>query len=1073
MEELNRAYDALKKAHDAGDVEGAQRIAEYARSLELQQQKAPEAEAPAETPATMSVMGIEAPLAPMAGAVIGSSVGALASPAVSGAVDTAAVRAAQAVAPGSKVIPGDVTPQAVKNWLATQTSQPYAGGDTYAKANIKAKIAAGEPIQSRGSNVPIRKGNLGISNQPPPPTLAQQAATNLLNAEKAPAPGIARRVTGMGAMGAQTGNAINEFDKGNAGRGTLATLGALAAAASQSRIKPIRALGTIGSMAIPATQMMLPEEPVPEMAAGGTVANVGSQMGLNAPFMGQEFKNIGQAMAKRQYPEAALQSGSLAYSALAPINPLTATLSALGYSSELGDATLEGYKKQQEQAARDREFEAYKRQQALQKKQKDDAFIQRFAAARPQKFDIGGKVKTAKKLLEGNFLKNYLPHTAKNPHPEVGSRFETEDLGGLLPVTPVSMESIRGKMVGTIPWDNSSRNVKINSVSGIPLTEPQVTHGGQGWVRDIEHNAANIGGANAKGAATAIQNKINAASELGEKLGGSGEVVLSPGTGAKFSDNFSVPVFNVYKDLYDQAELPKTILQKHSDFLRNVPKTNPKTKEVSYPFSNAPDINSPEMKEFALQNPNFRKQFLMEMQKPRSEKLLGYNTDDIYNAMTDPNLRDVPAGYMGHTLINVKKDAPVTPSSNSTYAYNMFGNYGGSLEHTPNEVFLNKAYNDNFNILRQKYPNAPEKKIHDMALGALDKRGEGVFELMNDEAINRIGQYHEGLKQGKFDPSDYKNALDYLKTPGVYADGGLVHLAGGGKPEKVVKAYKLFKTKANKPDELFPLFVNANKSVPLNEWVPAEVGPVAASGKVKSKLGELAYRPGWHAGDLPVATHIGGKSSPDLKAPDFRRSDEVWAEVEMPADVDWQEIANQRARLNKAGNPIPSTAHITDAIPEGGFYRYKTSPNMEGNWLIGGGMKVNRVLTDEEVMAINEAAGVADLPRFTPLPKKADGGLVHLAGGGTPLRYVSNWLLKNADELGNLPLKRPVYLNDEARLQGFTSPEQNVFYGVTKTGQEFTIPREYVDPNTVSYSNDKNKTADFVRDMFRNYKKPE
>ena len=85
----------------------------------------------------------------------------------------------------------------------------------------------------------------------------------------------------------------------------------------------------------------------------------------------------------------------------------------------------------------------------------------------------------------------------------------------------------------------------------------------------------------------------------------------------------------------------------------------------------------------------------------------------------------------------------------------------------------------------------------------------------------------------------------------------------------------------------------------------------------------------------------------------------------MPNDVDWQSVANARARLNKAGNPIASTAHITDEIPEGGFYRYKTSPNMKGNWLIGGNMKVNRVLTDEEVQAINDAAGVADLPRFT------------------------------------------------------------------------------------------------------------
>jgi hypothetical protein len=210
-----------------------------------------------------------------------------------------------------------------------------------------------------------------------------------------------------------------------------------------------------------------------------------------------------------------------------------------------------------------------------------------------------------------------------------------------------------------------------------------------------------------------------------------------------------------------------------------------------------------------------------------------------------------------------------------------------------------------------------------------------------------------------------------------FAEGGSVdHLAGGGIPENIVKAYKLFKTKGGNTNELYPLFVNANKPVPLGEWVNAEVGPVAASGKVKSKLGELAYRPGWHAGDLPVATHIGGKSEPSLKAPDYRRPDEVWAEVEMPADVDWQSVANQRARLNKAGQPIASTAHITDQIPEGGFYRYKTSPNMQGNWLIGGGMKVNKVLTDEEVQAINEAAGAADLPRFTPLPGKAEGGAI-------------------------------------------------------------------------------------------------
>lgn len=212
--------------------------------------------------------------------------------------------------------------------------------------------------------------------------------------------------------------------------------------------------------------------------------------------------------------------------------------------------------------------------------------------------------------------------------------------------------------------------------------------------------------------------------------------------------------------------------------------------------------------------------------------------------------------------------------------------------------------------------------------------------------------------------------------------GALAYLAGGGEAFKnLVKAYKLFRRKPNEPENLYPLFVNANKPVPMNEWVQAEVGPLSTTGKVKSKLGELAYRPGWHAGDLPIATHIGAKSQPGLRAPDLRPPEQVWAEVDMPADVDWQAIANQRAQRNKAGLIIPRTAHITDEIPFGGHYRYKTSPNMEGNWLISGDMRVNRVLSDEEVRAINEASGLYDLPRYSPV-RKAEGGLAHLASGG-------------------------------------------------------------------------------------------
>jgi hypothetical protein len=207
----------------------------------------------------------------------------------------------------------------------------------------------------------------------------------------------------------------------------------------------------------------------------------------------------------------------------------------------------------------------------------------------------------------------------------------------------------------------------------------------------------------------------------------------------------------------------------------------------------------------------------------------------------------------------------------------------------------------------------------------------------------------------------------------------VIHEAKGGsvEPKKTVKAYKLFRVHPKHPGKLFPLFVNANEPVEMGKWQDAQIGEMTGN-KVKSKIGPLAFRPGWHAGDVPVATHIGEKSDPDLTAPDRRPDNHVWAEVEMPNDVDWQTEANKRG-TNAQGRVVPVKAHITDQIPTGGHYRYKTNSNMTGNWLIGGSMKVNRVLDDKEVRSINKAAGVADLPRAKPFNAKKFG----FAGGGT------------------------------------------------------------------------------------------
>ena len=163
---------------------------------------------------------------------------------------------------------------------------------------------------------------------------------------------------------------------------------------------------------------------------------------------------------------------------------------------------------------------------------------------------------------------------------------------------------------------------------------------------------------------------------------------------------------------------------------------------------------------------------------------------------------------------------------------------------------------------------------------------------------------------------------------------------------------------------MFPLYVNADTPVPIGEWTQAVAGPPGKQKGVASKIGDLAYRPGWHAGEYPFSHHIGAQRVNGK--PTVRRPEEVWAEVEMPDDVNWQDVANSRARIKKDGTPEAASAHITDQIPFGGHYRYRTNSNMTGDWMISGDMRVNRVLTDDEVAAINKAAGYEDLPRREP-----------------------------------------------------------------------------------------------------------
>lgn len=173
------------------------------------------------------------------------------------------------------------------------------------------------------------------------------------------------------------------------------------------------------------------------------------------------------------------------------------------------------------------------------------------------------------------------------------------------------------------------------------------------------------------------------------------------------------------------------------------------------------------------------------------------------------------------------------------------------------------------------------------------------------------------------------------------------------------KAYKLFRVSKREKGKLFPLYVNASKETVLNEWLDAESGEIKANGKVKSKIGDLAYRPGWHLSDIPLATHIGVKGE-DGEI-EFMNPQHVWCECEYSDKVNYQPLANLRGKTAKGFSP--KQAYIKE-IPVDGFYRYKTNPNMTGDWIIAGSIKVNRILSDKEVREILRKHDIKAMKRY-------------------------------------------------------------------------------------------------------------
>lgn len=195
-------------------------------------------------------------------------------------------------------------------------------------------------------------------------------------------------------------------------------------------------------------------------------------------------------------------------------------------------------------------------------------------------------------------------------------------------------------------------------------------------------------------------------------------------------------------------------------------------------------------------------------------------------------------------------------------------------------------------------------------------------------------------------------------------------------PKKHEIGYKVF---ALKNGQLYPPVVanEGGQPTPIGKWLPCGCPPIVGytasehRPQVKTggqgtarNLGNLSFRPGWHLGMIPFAKQFCYKlNNSETLLIDGRYvfpDDFVFAECEYQADNDLSDECYKNG-LTKNGKYQHSRAGIP-RIPKNAFYRYRTNvdPTTE-DWIITGAVKITKVLSREEVDAINAKNGIKPL----------------------------------------------------------------------------------------------------------------
>jgi hypothetical protein len=372
----------------------------------------------------------------------------------------------------------------------------------------------------------------------------------------------------------------------------------------------------------------------------------------------------------------------------------------------------------------------------------------------PQIMERGGLPAEMLQGMAQNTRSNvFLETKPKTPNPLVGSRYETEYIGGLAPKTPTRIEDTQGSSFMILPWDSTTRNMKIKSVSDEILPEAVITEGGQDFARFLENIEKGIGGASGESIAKKIMQRVKIAQEENLAAGGNGQVFMLPSTMSTYAENFSTMPTEVLLQLIKKADLPKSRIDTINQQIRGF-----KDVDGNQNFTGFKGIETIEGQKqlFTGEGVNdtageLRKAFVNRMYLKDNQKVIGFNEEDLVNALTDDALRGLPRGYAGNTIIKANPEGLLTPSSHKSYSTNFAGTYGGSLEggllgNVPVEILLPKSYGK---IEREFAGKRGDMRSN--VIGALEKRKAGVSDVVDQEMIDNYYKYIAEKELGLLD----------------------------------------------------------------------------------------------------------------------------------------------------------------------------------------------------------------------------------------------------------------------------------------------------------------------------------